>query len=549
MTARTDRTTPGTAPRAVLLRRGRIHSAGNPGATAMVVQGDRIAWIGSEAAADGLAAAADEVTDLRGALVTPAFTDAHVHLTATGLALTGLDLSGAATLTEALAGIRAHAEASPAGQVLLGHGWDATRWPGERPPARAELDRAALGRPLYLTRVDAHSALATTALLDRVPGVTALPGYHPDGPLTGAAHHAARRAADATVTATQRTAAQRAALRRAASLGIGALHECAGPEISSEDDLASLLALAAAEPGPMVIGYWAGFVTSAADAARVRDLGAAGAGGDLFADGSLGSHTAHLSEPYADARHSGTAYLSAEDIAAHVTACTRAGLQAGFHAIGDAAVAAVVRGVAAAAGRLGAGPVRALRHRVEHAEMLTQETIDAFAALALTASVQPAFDAAWGGEDGMYARRLGAARAGRLNPFAALLRAGVPLAFGSDAPVTPLGPWQAVRAAAFHRTPAHRIPVRAAFTAHTRGGWRAAGRDDAGVLRPGAPAHYAVWSTGALLVPAPAGRVARWSTDPRPGPPGLPDVSPGTHLPRCLRTVVAGRTVYDRLNG
>ncbi|NEC50202.1 amidohydrolase family protein, partial [Actinospica acidiphila] len=203
-------------------------------------------------------------------------------------------------------------------------------------------------------------------------------------------------------------------------------------------------------------------------------------------------------------------------------------------------------GVRAAAEKVGLARVRAARHRVEHAEMVTPETIAAFAELGLTASVQPAFDALWGGEDGMYAQRLGAERARTLNPFAALLKAGVPLAFGSDSPVTPLDPWGTVRAAAFHRTPEHRVSVRAAFTAHTRGGWRATGRDDAGVLVPGAPADYAVWRTGELVVQAPDDRVARWSTDPRSGTPGLPDLTPGRDLPVCLRTVVGGRTVFVR---
>jgi predicted amidohydrolase YtcJ len=209
-------------------------------------------------------------------------------------------------------------------------------------------------------------------------------------------------------------------------------------------------------------------------------------------------------------------------------------------------VTAVVDGVRAAAEKVGLPRVRAARHRVEHAEMLTPDTVAAFAELGLTVSVQPAFDALWGGEEGMYAQRLGVERARALNPFAALLRAGVPLAFGSDSPVTPLDPWGTVRAAAFHRTPEHRVSVRAAFTAHTRGGWRAVGRDDAGVLVPGAPADYAVWRTDELVVQAPDDRVARWSTDPRSGTPGLPDLSPGTDLPVCLRTVVAGRTVFVR---
>ncbi|MFB1048990.1 amidohydrolase [Streptomyces chrestomyceticus] len=531
-----------------MLRGGEVHSPADPFATAMVVEGDSIAWVGEEGAADSFADGVDEVVHLDGALVTPAFTDAHVHTTATGLALTGLDLSGARTLPDALARVRDHAAACPADRILLGHGWDATAWPEGRPPSRAELDAAAGGRPLYLTRVDVHSAVVTTALLDLVPGIRDRSGFHAEQPLTGDAHHAARAAADATVTPAQRDAAQAAALAHAASRGIGTLHECAGPEISSEDDLTALLARAAREAGPRVVGYWAETVTSAKDADRIRALGAIGAAGDLFADGSLGSHTAHLHAPYADAGHTGTAHLDADAVAAHVAACTEAGLQAGFHAIGDAALTAVTDGVRTAADRVGLGRIRAARHRVEHAEMLTEATVAAFAEFALTASVQPAFDAAWGGEDGMYATRLGAERARTLNPYAALLRAGVPLALGSDSPVTPLDPWGTVRAAVFHRTREHGISARAAFTAHTRGGWRAIGRDDAGVLVPGAPADYAVWRTGDLVVQAPDERVERWSTDPRSGTPGLPDLTPGRELPGCLWTVVGGRTVYGRPN-
>lgn len=173
-----------------------------------------------------------------------------------------------------------------------------------------------------------HSALATTALLDLVPGITTREGYSPDAPLTGDAHHAVREAAHATLTPRQRAEAQRAALAHAASLGIGALHECAGPDISSEEDLLALFALAAEEPGPRVFGYWAELVTSAKEAARVRELGALGAAGDLFADGSLGSHTAHLCAPYADAPDTtGSAHLDAGAVAAHVAACTEAGLK------------------------------------------------------------------------------------------------------------------------------------------------------------------------------------------------------------------------------
>ncbi|MGK4584614.1 amidohydrolase [Kitasatospora sp. HPMI-4] len=537
MTERTNRT--------VLLRGGAVYSPADPFATAMLVEGEHIAWVGSDGAAQAYAESADEVVELGGALVTPAFVDAHVHATSTGLALTGLDLTGCPSLAEALERISAFARSvagAHSGGVLIGHGWDESGWPEGRPPTLAELDSAADGAAVYLSRTDVHSAVASSALRELTEGLTGLTGHHPTAPLTRDAHHAVRQAALAHLTPDQRRAAQRATLRRAAELGIGSLHECAGPEISSAEDLAALLALAAEGEGPEVFGYWGelGGVETA------RRLGAVGAGGDLFVDGALGSRTACLHSPYADAEHTGTAYLTAEQVADHVAACTEAGLQAGFHAIGDAALTAVLDGVRAAADRVGIARVRSMRHRVEHAEALDDRTIAAFAELGLTASVQPAFDACWGGPDGMYVQRLGAERAAGLNPFAAMLRAGVPLAFGSDAPVTPLDPWGTVRAAAFHRTPEHRISVRAAFTAHTRGGWRALGRDQDGVLVPGAVASYAVWEVTDLVVQAPDDRVAGWSTDPRSGTPGLPDLTPGVPLPACLRTVVRGRTVHQR---
>jgi hypothetical protein len=119
--------------------------------------------------------------------------------------------------------------------------------------------------------------------------------------------------------------------------------------------------------------------------------------------------------------------------------------------------------------------------------------------------MQPRFDELWGGPDRMYARRLGAERAAQLNRFADLAAAGVPLAFGSDSPVTEIGPWSAVQAAIETSDPATAISAEAAFAAHTRGGWRAAGRPDEGVLRPGAPATFAVWQDRTCLATVRAG--------------------------------------------
>ena len=147
----------------------------------------------------------------------------------------------------------------------------------------------------------------------------------------------------------------------------------------------------------------------------------------------------------------------------------------------------------------------------------------------------------------MYAQRLGAERAGRLNPLAALAAAGAPLAFGADSPVTPVDPWGAVRAAVHPTNPAHALSPRAALAAHTRGGWRAAraDQDASGVLAPGAPASYAVFAAGPTGPSDPGGPAdggQRWSADERAG---LPDLVPGGELPRCLRTVVRGRQIFD----
>jgi predicted amidohydrolase YtcJ len=522
-----------------LLRGGRVHSPTDPRATALLVEDGHVAWVGSDSGAAAHADGADRVVDLAGALVTPAFVDAHVHSTATGMMLSGLDLRGCASLPDCLALVEAETRRLGGGPVV-GMGWDETRWPEHRPPTRAELDRAAFGGAVFLMRVDVHSSVVSSAMLAAAPHVRSQTGFSESGHLTESAHVAARMVVQGGLSPAQRSAAQRATRTRAAELGIGAYHELGGPEISSEEDFRSMMALAA-EPGTEVVGYWG----ELGGVEKARELGALGAAGDLFADGAIGSHTACLRTVYADADTRGTGYLTAAQVRDHVVACARAGLQAGFHAIGDATMETVVRGFEEAAAVVGPELIRGGRHRIEHAEMLDDDLVARMAALGVYASVQPMFDALWGGTSGMYADRLGADRALTLNPFASLAAAGIPLALGSDTPVTPLGPWEAVRAAAYHHVAGQRLTVRAAFAAHTRGGWRAAGRDDVGVLAPGQPATYAIWDAGELVVQAPDEAVRAWSTDPRSGVPGLPDLAPGQPVPTCLRTAVRGEPVYD----
>jgi predicted amidohydrolase YtcJ len=472
--------------------------------------------------APGPDAAGARVVDLGGALVTPAFVDAHVHVTETALLMTGVDLAGSRSVTEVLDRVARHAAATPG--AVLGHGWDELDLAEGRPPTAAELERAAPGRVVYLSRVDVHSALVSPALA-AAAGCAGLPGWDAGGRVERDAHHAARGHTRAAISPAERERLQRLALRGALAAGIGEVHELPAPHIAPEEDLVALAALAGGgEVLPRVVPYRGALVADAAEARdvakRFREAGVdlAGLAGDIIVDGAVGSWTACFHEPYADRPgHRGHLYLDAGRIAAHVAACTEAGLQAGFHVIGDAAVTAVLDGFEAAADRVGAAAVRAGGHRLEHVEAVTAADVARLAALGVTASVQPAFDAAWGGPDGMYATRLGRGRAAVLNPFAAFAAGGVPLAFGSDSPITPFDPWGAVRAAVLHREPRHRIGLAAALTAHTAGGVRAGGRDG-GVLAPGAEATFAVWDTGRL-----------------------PDLAAGEPAPSCTLTVVAGR--------
>jgi predicted amidohydrolase YtcJ len=513
-------TTPST-----LYRDGRVYSAADPQATALLVRDGAIAWLGATADAP----AADVTIDLEGALVTPAFVDAHIHATDTGIVLLGLDLAGTRSAADVLDRLATHAAALPADAIVVGHGWDESAWPEQTPPSAAELDRAGGGRSVYLSQVSVHSAVVSTALLDRAPIST--PGWDGGGWLRRDAHHVVREIAMGSIPASQRAVAQRAALRRAAELGIAAVHECGGPGTSSEDDFTGVLALGREADLPDVYGFWGELL----GAAKARELGAVGAGGDLYADGALGSQTAHVRSPYLDHAESGCGhgYVTAEQVGAHLIDCAAHGMQGGFHAIGDAAIDTVMAGFAIAAATLGVERIRAARHRIEHAEILDKALIAAFVDYGIVASVQPAFDRLWGGEHAMYAQRLGVERSLASNPIGSLAGVGVTLAFGSDSPVTPLDPWGTIRAAMNHHNPVQRIGVKAGFAAHTRGGWRAVHDDRAGVLEPGAPATFVVWNVapGAEIVD-PAGRTR------------LPSLE--STAPTAARTVAHGVDIFKR---
>lgn len=549
----------------ILYRNGVIHSPADPFAEAVLVEDGVIAWLGADDSARSFTSRAEQVIDLDGALVAPAFVDAHAHLLSTGMALDGLDLSaeaGIVSATSAFAAVanrvrdlRRSGEAIQGGGPLVGWGSDTSAWPDAVRATREQLDAAADGAPVVLVRPDLHSSLASSAVRELL-GLAGRPGWDERGWLTGDAHEVVMSALRADADARHRELTDRA-LSLAASRGIVAVHEHSLPSTDTRAGLADLIERTrSADSGlPLVVGYRGELCETKDDAlALVAAIpGLTGVGGDMPVDGSLGSWTAALTAPYADRPHAddplrtGALELSAEQVCNHVLAATRAGVQAGFHVIGNRAMTEVVLGFQAAADLEGLAAVRGAGHRLEHAEMVDASSLAAIVLMGIRLSVQPAFDARWGGPGGLYETRLGPLRAEAMNPLADLAGAGVPLALGSDTPVTPFDPWGAVSASLHLNAADQRISARAAFRAHTRGGWRLAGLDHtgAGEIRVGAPAHLALWRADHLGVQGPHRSIAAWSTDARAGTPLLPALGDDEPTPTCLQTVRDGVVIYD----
>lgn len=516
-----------------LVGAGRIHdgtqrgSAGT-GARTIVIKDGLIERLGPDS--DGAAPATETLDVSRLAartLITPAFVDAHLHAVQAGQIARGLDLHGVSSRMDLLDRLAAHVRSRPEVAIVVGQGWDDRSWPDPRPPTRTELDRAADGRLVYLARVDVHSAVVSTALLDQLPEVTAALGYRPDGWVSREAHHLCRGALDRFTDDAERRAAARDTVRRCAALGVGSLHDLGGPHLGPVSD-AVRVREAGEEIGPEVVGYW-GELAGEQSLALVRAHRLRGLAGDLCIDGAIGSRTAALLDDYSDDPSRGARYLTDDEIRDHVISCTEAGLQAGFHCIGDDGVGAAVQGLRSAAERLGREALRSASHRLEHVEMIAATDFAALSDFGVVASVQPGFDAAWGTHGELYESRLGTARSGAMNPFGGLHRAGVTLAFGTDAPVTPLAGWAMVQQAAEHSRSEQRLSLAEAFAAATVGGHRAAGDLTTGVLAPGRRALLAVWDVT---------EVAADQFDAS----GLPYPEPG-HEPRCLALVIGNRLV------
>jgi hypothetical protein len=486
-----------------------------PEADAVAVGGGRVLAVGRRAALAALADAGTVTLDARGGTVTPAFTDAHIHLVAWARSRGALELFDCATRAEALARVAAHLAAHPGDPVVVGRGWDANRW--SEAPDRAALDRVSGERPVILHSKDFHSLWVNGAALARA-GVTRATADPPGGRLerdaagepSGVVREHAVRLFDPLAPAEgfgHDLARVRDAARALHAEGVTAVHD-----FEARDAHRVLRALTRGG-GPrlrvLMHLHHAGL-----DHALALGL-ASGTGDDrfrigalkLFADGALGSQTAALLEPYegrADG-YRGLELIPPAELAGLVARAAGGGLATAIHAIGDRAVRSALDAFA------GCGPglrEAGLPPRIEHVQLLDPADRPRFAALGVVASMQPVHCTS----DIDIAHRHWGARVERSYPWRGLLEAGARLAFGSDAPVEAPATAAGLHSAVTRRradgtpadgfVPAQRLALDQALTAYTEGPARLAGGwPRLGRLAAGAIADLAVWSADLHRLP------------------------------------------------
>ena len=357
------------------------------------------------------------------------------------------NLSGTLSVTEVQERLRARRQDALKHGMMLGFNLEPDRLLEHRYPTRHDLDAVIPEKPVFVYRVDGHSAVTNTAGLQlilanypdvRPPGMEGDCNGRPTGVLRGEAYEKASRVFKHKLDPEQVREALRLAGNQAATQGATTIGALVGVEDTTDDEWRVFL------DGLGAMAVRAVPFLQTWDIEAPRRFGLQQAGGCLLIDGSFGSRTAALSQDYADAPgNSGASYVTDEKLFSFLRGAADAGMQTAVHAIGDRAVEQVVRCHEQLAE---AGSGNPLRHRMEHAELLNDSLIGRIARLGLVLGVQPAFEAEWGGPDRMYAQRLGE-RWRNTNPHRRLIDAGVRLAGGSDAPITPIDPIAGIRAA------------------------------------------------------------------------------------------------------
>ncbi|TPW05949.1 MAG: amidohydrolase [bacterium] len=387
----------------------------------------------------------DEYIDLKGAALFPGFTDGHAHLDGIGWRELTLNLEGSVSVAEAMARLTDWAEAHPEGPVI-GRGWIETHWPEARFLTAADLDAAAPGRIVLLSRSDGHAVVASSAALAAagVDASTVAPSggeilKGPDGRPTGLLVDAAEQLVAGLMPQADPEAlreAYRAGFRIEAAYGWTGVHFMSAPW----RDIPLLEAMAEAGEAPLRIYN---SVTPDGAAALIAGGPRSVADGRIitraikyYADGALGSRGAALFEPYADRPDtSGLMQITGDQIIPLYEAALRGGIQIATHAIGDRGNASVAEwyqqalNVVPAADRPRGADVR---WRIEHAQILRPSDYHWFKALPIIASMQPSHAI---GDLHFAPARLGDARLDGAYAWHSLVDMGVIVVGGSDAPV------------------------------------------------------------------------------------------------------------------
>jgi predicted amidohydrolase YtcJ len=507
-----------------------------PWAEGIAINGDTIVAVGSSAEVRKLNAT--RVVDARGGMVTPGFIDSHVHFVAGGFRLSSVQLRDAKTPGEFVSRIREFAATVPAGTWITGGDWDHERWGGVL-PERSWIDSVTPDHPVWVNRLDGHMALANSVALSAA-GVTAAtrdveggtivrgPGRQPTGILKDNAQALVDRVVPEAPEVLQDRALD-TAMTYVASHGVTSVHN-----MGTWWELA--IFQRAHATGRLRTRIYAAVPLASWD--QLRDTVQARGTGDewlrigalkAFVDGSLGSHTAAMLEPFTDAPDDrGLFVTTPEELYQWTSGADKARLHVMIHAIGDNAIRTLLDIYERVIRENGP---RDRRFRMEHAQHVAPADIPRFDALGVIASMQPyhAID------DGRWAEKvIGPERAKGTYAFRSLLDAGATLAFGSDWFVAPPTPLEGIYAAVTRRTlddrnpngwvPEQKIAVEDALRAYTVGSARASFDESRkGTLARGKLADLALIDRDLTSI----------------APESIRDA-------RVTMTVVGGRVVYER---
>ncbi len=471
----------------------------NPAVRAVAVKDGLIQAVGETEAVKQYSGPETEMFDLKGKTLLPGFIDSHVHFVQTGLNALGVDLGRCGSLGDVFRVLRDGAEKAEKDTFVRGICFDETMLAEGRFPTIQELDSIMPDKPLWICRVDSHSCAVNSKALElmdideNTDGVEKDRSGKPTGVLRTRANFIARNTVMDTIPTAMRLKGMEIASQMALKAGITALNALEGGELFSDKDAEALHEFQDRLPIDTFLFY------QITDVDRVLEKGLRRIGGCLILDGSFGSRTAALMEPYADdPSTSGVLYFSDEELERLVFRAHREGLQITFHALGDRAIEQLIS-VYEKAQRL--YPRKDARHRIEHFEFPTLDHIKRAARLGVICSVQPAFEYFWGG-GGMYGMRLGAERAAKTNPFRTIIDCGAMLVGGSDSDVTPMNPLLGIQGALTHSNPVHRITIQEALEMFTINGAYAVFEEDRrGSIERGKLGDFVVLSSNPIETP------------------------------------------------